>query len=88
MTAPKTEWQDISTAPKDGTEVLVCGSKRLPYAVAHYDRRDGLWYLETCSDTVSIYSPTHWQPLPPLPEPPAEASRHDDDFMDAWGRFR
>lgn len=59
-------WQPIEIAPKD-TEILVTGAKRIGTCVAHNDSRDG-WETETSSEWVSIYTPTHWMPLPKAPE--------------------
>lgn len=65
-------WQPISTAPKDGTEVLLIGrfTTDLPLAVS---RCIGRWFL-TQSDgrgwwTVNAlpFYPTLWQPLPSPP---------------------
>lgn len=63
------EWQDISTAPKDGTFILL------------YSPGDGRADLGVWQDTVSwgecwtdddmfcnLLNPTHWIPLPPIPE--------------------
>lgn len=57
------DWQDISTAPKDGTEILTYRRARLQ-AVAVWCG-DG-WYV---SDGAKIKDPTHWMPLP---SPPVE----------------
>lgn len=69
-------WQPIETAPRDGTEVLVCrvyeGGKA-EYAVAHnYDDGNGWrdmgdmgWAGMTHDDENQ---PTHWMPLPAHPE--------------------
>lgn len=60
------EWQKIETAPMD-VEILVGPTKRMQQCVARNDSRDG-WVTETPSEWVSIYTPTHWMPLPPDPE--------------------
>jgi hypothetical protein len=65
------EWQQIETAPKDGTAFLAYWLRRYPdgtryeaitpYVVAFYERgRFWPYYLEDDQ-------PTHWMPLP---EPP------------------
>ena len=59
------EWRDISTAPKDMTEVIVlCGPK---------DIRLG-WYFAPSSQTFGWLdqrqrkiNPTHWIPIPATP---------------------
>lgn len=58
-------WRPIETAPKD-EPILVGPTKRMDICVAMNHSRDG-WVTETCSEWVSIYTPTHWMPLP---EPP------------------
>jgi hypothetical protein len=50
-----TEWRDISTAPRDGTRVLIVGGNWLAAVIASADGK--LWG-----------QPTHWRPLP-LPPP-------------------
>jgi hypothetical protein len=62
------EWRDISTAPKNGTPVL------LAHAQASFD---GWWnedrqawvdgYTDPDGDLVA-YAPTNWMPLPDPPE--------------------
>lgn len=59
------EWQPIETAPKD-TMILVGPTKRMDICVAMNHSRDG-WVTESPSDWHSIYTPTHWMPLPPPP---------------------
>lgn len=80
-----TEWQDISSAPKDGTWILLSGGTidygwggdtispavvaqcteelngRIAPAHWQFAWYDGGYYGE-------YKNPTHWQPLPPLPE--------------------
>jgi hypothetical protein len=56
------QWQPIETAPKDGTEVFVAyvdGYRAIGFFVGERWRER---YTET------ICYPTHWMPLPPLPE--------------------
>lgn len=60
-----TQWQPIETAPKDGTEILVCNHATLDiwfYHVASW--MDGLeWW-----NGDARVNPTHWMPLPQPPE--------------------
>lgn len=52
------QWQDISTAPKDGFHIIL-GHKNQPSEVGYWlDDEDG-W---ECS-----FEPTHWMPLPAPP---------------------
>lgn len=64
------EWQDISTAPRDGTRVLfrwegatgdyACG----PEAIGYYN--GGRLQLDNADDNEKVH-PQYWQPLPPPP---------------------
>lgn len=61
----KDEWQDISSAPKDGTYVLVyCPNSFL--GDYHVVRWRGATY--DTDEGESIYNATHWRPLPNPPE--------------------
>lgn len=56
------DWQDISTAPKDGTFILVWA---MPYVeMAHWR---GRWRIGNDVTGTKLF-PTHWMPLPPAPE--------------------
>jgi hypothetical protein len=64
------EWQLIETAPKDGTEILLCGPdwKGGQYRTtsAWPDNWSGKWpcfYM-----AYAAGEPTHWMPLPPAPK--------------------
>lgn len=70
-------WQPIETAPRDGTEVLICWADIPQMAVAQWDQdyaemdfaegvgwRDGSDY--GCGGMIGAM-PTHWMPLPPPP---------------------
>lgn len=76
-------WQDISTAPKDGTWFVICRAGEPDfYEVGKYDpmemtkfneRPDGLF--EATKEVVfewrgfdNMHRATHWMPLPPAPE--------------------
>ena len=59
-------WRDIESAPKDEL-ILVGPTKRMGICVAMHDSRDG-WVTETCSEWMTIYTPTHWMPIPPAPK--------------------
>ena len=78
-------WQSISTAPRDGTRfwgnvgddaIAMCWHEGFAAFVSSWRRMElALGY--TCADTGLSYhdhspekhNPTHWQPLPPAPEP-------------------
>lgn len=73
-------WRDIASAPKDGTEILVCVTHSLgdgewqTIQWVDWQRGDQVWphYRER----IDIpFPPTHWRPLPapPAPETPSDA---------------
>lgn len=73
------EWQDISTAPKSGEAVLVCGglwqselSRAYPNDEARLVRWGGSGWDETGGAYYSswVIDPTHWAPVPALPAKP------------------
>jgi hypothetical protein len=69
LAAPKQAepaWQPIESAPKDEL-ILVGPTKRMGICAAMNHSRDG-WVTETCGEWSSIYTPTHWMPLPSPPE--------------------
>lgn len=62
------EWQDISTAPKDGTRILVYGPDG--HDIAEYEVW-GQWVrratAEYDNEGMVVAAPTHWMPLLPPP---------------------
>lgn len=78
-------WRPIETAPNDEA-VLLYGAKRLQMCVGMNHSRDG-WVTDTTSEWVSMYTPTHWMPLPaapgaaapqPVAQPSARCANCDD----------
>ncbi len=76
------QWQDIASAPKDGTHVMVAFGPynqwttfmQRPPTVAHWfgppdlpGLRVGGWYLSVCPLDHDRIHPTHWRPLPAPP---------------------
>ena len=62
-------WEDIATAPRDGTDILVyCGPAFDPmWAVACWtDDQWDVWYAQ--GDGPQCWE--YWKPLGPLPAPP------------------
>ena len=69
-----TQWQDIETAPKDGTWVLLGGCE---YG---YEQVVARWYQPPPHENGSLmpsdwwdyehrgFKPTHWMPLPAPPQ--------------------
>ena len=72
-------WRDISTAPKDGTRILIYQPPlkvgqpthtTLPasiYVAEWTHTIDGSVWLEPEGERYQAFTPTHWMPLP---EPP------------------
>jgi hypothetical protein len=58
------EWMPISTAPKDGTVIILLAGKWLS---GEWEVRSGT-FLATRWPFVGSGMPTHWMPLPPPPE--------------------
>ena len=74
VTAPAggANWQDISTAPKDGTRFVAVGNNYGLYSegqhtcIAQWFR--GCWMdVSEWNETSELKYLTHWMPLPPLP---------------------
>lgn len=63
---PCEKWQPIETAPKDGTEILICLAENYIVKVVWSDLW-GAWLNDT--DIIGSMIPTHWQPLPASPTP-------------------
>ena len=63
------EWQLISTAPRDGTLILLWGhSPRVPdeeCCVGAWSTRGKQWYSPLADG--GLVDITHWMPLPPVP---------------------
>lgn len=61
------EWQDIETAPKDGTRcILFQGGRKV--CMGEYVPKQWEWAVEGWKNTNgNFFNPTHWMPLP---EPP------------------
>jgi hypothetical protein len=89
------EWQDISTAPKDGTVIDVwVNDPDGPHRQTNVFWNDGYWVLrrnrwssvEAFFDEKGVpkIKITHWMPLPPPPVTnPAEVTH---DFASDWYR--
>ncbi len=72
------EWQDIATAPKDGTLVLLFGAycwmgfdggpdEDSPVGCVMGRFGDGGWRTVTNNPYFDDVYPTHWMPLPSAP---------------------
>ncbi len=65
------EWQDISTAPIDGTVVLVW-SNCFPIAAMYAGHSYGWELINNTYSENRIFldvEPTHWMPMPKPPKP-------------------
>jgi len=61
------KWQPIETAPKDGTEIRLLGRIKKEY-IGHWDKEFSVWSVRPHSEGFFVIMPTHWMPLPKLPE--------------------
>ncbi len=59
------EWQDIETAPKDGSLLLLCMSPHRGYL--EVPMKVGGYWGERWNIFGGSWIPTHWQPLPSPP---------------------
>lgn len=59
-------WQQIETAPRDGTEILIFTGFCF-YVVTYDDRFSAPWRIRD-SEGLNDHVPTHWMPLPEPPE--------------------
>ena len=71
-TAQAEGWRPISTAPRDGTEVLA-DTSGLGRVVVYWDNEESQW--GTGLGYLDRGAPTHWMPLPPPPTS-AEGADH------------
>ena len=78
---PLDVWQPIETAPKDGTDVLVCRAydadgKLMDYEAhclfthraAWWDEQGWVTYNSQITEKQVFFEPTHWMPVPELKE--------------------
>lgn len=73
------QWQDISTAPKDGTLVLA-HSRGDGMGLGYFDTRFGYWIS---SDDGVRLRPEVWCAVPPLPSPPGAPAATSPSEEDA-----
>lgn len=69
--SPETGWREISTAPKDGTQILlwITGIEPRPRIGFWAERGVNLGWYGLQSQHFIGMNVTHWQPLPPSPRP-------------------
>ena len=65
-------WQPIETAPRDGTWVLCAHDVAKWTRIGMQSKNFGPGWYYSATGFAATYKadvPTHWQPLPPAPEP-------------------
>ena len=60
-------WNDIETAPRDGTWILVSDGE---HGICTAQFTDGDWYDGIGDRSLLLEEVTHWMPLPKLPGAP------------------
>ena len=74
------EWQDISTAPKDGTKVLVgrftagMADRSGIVAIDYWHSRNEHSFEGWGRFNAQYWPPTHWMPIPSPPDLPHSSS--------------
>lgn len=70
MTAPRwPKWQPISSAPKDGRDVLLCREGERGVEIGYWAKSGGHWQLRNAFR--GLWPPTHFAPLPDAVRAPA-----------------
>jgi len=62
-------WKPISSAPRDGTDILIYDAGTGSYEVSSYWTDTPRYWDGNWGDGEYEHTPTHWMPLP---EPPKE----------------
>lgn len=66
------EWQSLENAPRDGTRILICTERNYIRNIrTSYWGRPNFEYARNKGEgwvNGGAAEPTHWMPLPPLPE--------------------
>ncbi|MGZ8258585.1 MAG: DUF551 domain-containing protein [Methylotenera sp.] len=60
------KWQSIDTAPKDGTEILICSGIIYDVGICYW-RDDNVMTGWTWGCEKAFNNPSHWMPLPSPP---------------------
>lgn len=68
---PEAGWRDISTAPKDGTRILIYVPPEEDYdpEIQYVAYWNGEKWEEALGEGYTTFEPTHWMPRPPAPTP-------------------
>jgi hypothetical protein len=89
------QWQPIETAPRDGTDILLAfpGYKRA--CIGHYYDRTEMKFGQVVRESRGwhdgywlhigdeVPEPTHWMPLPTLPDASADRATMHNGSLDA-----
>jgi len=72
-----TKWQPIDTAPKDGTEIMLCRLHVKKKWICTIGNRVGRHWLSNDGgdpewSSLISFKPTHWMPLPAPPKKECE----------------
>ena len=59
-------WQPIETAPVDGENILVTDGTVI--FLVYCNTSPSEWRDVWCGNSMTAFTPTHWMPLPELPE--------------------
>ena len=59
-------WQEIESAPRNGEHILVSNGSQIFMAYGYHE--DEGWRDAMSSITIVLFTPTHWMPLPELPQ--------------------
>lgn len=75
VAAPSDGWRDISSAPKDGSDIQLCmlkdngepGGRHYIVKTCHWEHRANAWRISGAGREHNFQNPTHWMPLPAAP---------------------
>lgn len=88
------QWQPIETAPKGAKQhsvLLACANSYVPiycgrYRIGSLGEPQHMLIEWRCDSSGRFANPTHWMPLPPPPDPQAEAKQHAARMAAAQGK--
>ncbi len=82
-------WQDIGTAPKDGSRFLATHEASGVIAITWHGKTSHVplygWCHGEDAEDIDLWQPTHWQPLP---APPIRSALADPVADEAGGQQR
>lgn len=80
------EWQNIETAPKDGSEILICKAVNADgepmgksfglfvHRAAWWGEEGWIVYNSLICENQAFFEPTHWMHIPPAPSTEGESN--------------